>query len=142
MTENNDMAPLAEKVAAKCAKCKAILDHEVVSRDAEEIIEKVKCLTCGSEHKYRSEKVKTPRKVVRHKKVDPARDFELLTERYKGKKPVRYSMTGLFKTEDIIDHNIFGMGIVISAFNNQMEVVFSDRPRILVFNREEMDLSR
>lgn len=80
---------------------------------------------------------KTPKKkAVRTKKADPARDFELLSETVKGKKPQPYSMAGLFKTGDVIDHNIFGTGIVISAFNKQMEVVFPDHPRILVFNRD------
>jgi len=141
MIENNDKAPLDEKVVSKCTKCKILLDHAVISRRAEGIAEKVKCLTCGSEHKYHPEKKKSPGKTVRAKKVDPARDFQLLTERFKEKKPLRYTMSGLFRTEDVIDHNTFGMGIVISAFNRQMEVVFSDRPRILVYDRQDMDTS-
>jgi hypothetical protein len=140
MTENKDNTPLDEKVVSKCTKCKTLLEHEIVSRDAEGIIEKVKCLTCGSAHKYQPEKIKAPRKkIVRPKKVDPAKDFELLTEKYREKKPRRYSMSGSFRAEDVIDHSTFGMGIVISAYNKQMEVVFSDRPRILVYNREELD---
>lgn len=141
MVENIAPAPLAERVAARCIKCKARLDHEVVSRDAEGIIERVRCLTCGGEHKYRKEKAKAPRKVARPRKVDPARDFELLSEAVKGKKPQNYSMSGSFKAGDVIDHNTFGMGIVISAMNKQMEVVFSDHPRILVFNRDKMEIS-
>jgi hypothetical protein len=141
MTENIE-TPLGETVAAKCTKCKTLLDHEVVARDAEGIIEKVRCLTCGSAHKYRPEKVKAPRKTVRAKKVDPARDFALLTEKFKGKKPRLYSMAGSFRAEDVIDHNTFGTGIVISAFNKQMEVVFSDRPRILVFDRDDIAMVR
>lgn len=86
---------------------------------------------------------KSPKKrAVKAKKVDPARDFELLAETAKGKKPRPYSMSGLFRTGDVIDHNTFGMGVVISALNKQMEVVFSDHPRILVFNREELEISR
>ena len=80
-------------------------------------------------------KDKTPRKSVRSKKKDPAKDFELLTEKFEGKKPVRYSMSGSFKADDVIDHNTFGKGIVISTSNKKMDVVFSDRLRILVCNR-------
>ena len=143
MTENEDKTPVAQNVVTKCAKCKVLIDHVIISQNAEGVIEKVKCLTCGSEHKYHPEKIKLPRKkVVRAKKVDPARDFALLTERFKGKKPLRYTMAGSFRTEDIIDHNIFGMGVVISAFNRQMEVIFSDRPRILVFDRQDIGTSK
>ena len=77
---------------------------------------------------------KTPKKRVRTKKKDPARDFELLTENLKGKKPVRYSMSGSFKADEVIDHNTFGIGIVISASYNKMDVVFADQSRILVCN--------
>jgi hypothetical protein len=140
--DNEDNAPAAEIISAKCTKCKSLLDHVAVARDDEGVILKVRCLTCGSEHKYRPEVKKPVKKAVRAKKIDPARDFELLTEKFKGKKPQRYSMSGSFRPEDVIDHSVFGMGIVISAFNKQMEVVFSDRPRILVFNRQELETSR
>lgn len=140
MIENNDRNHPPDKVVVKCTKCKKMVDHEVISRSDEGIIQNMKCLACGSEHKFRQTRVKTPRKIVK-KKIDPARDFGLLTETFKGKKPQSYSMSGLFKVGDVIDHNTFGMGIVISAMNKQMEVVFSDHPRILVFNREEMEIS-
>jgi len=90
----------------------------------------------GGRIMLKNDEKKPKKNVVRAKKVDPSRDFELLSETAKGKKPRPYSMSGLFKTGDVIDHNIFGMGIVISALNKQMEVVFSDHPRILVFDRD------
>jgi hypothetical protein len=139
MIENEEKTPEAQNVISKCARCKILLDHAVVSYNVKGVIDQVKCMICGSEHKYSPAK-KPPK--PRAKKVDPARDFELLSEKYKGKKPVSYTMTGLFKVEDVIDHNTFGMGIVIGTSFKQMEVVFSDRPRILVFNREEMESSR
>lgn len=137
MLIDKDKTPVAEDIVTKCTKCKLQLAHVVIYHGVEGNVEKVKCLTCGSEHRYRPEKVKSSR--PRAKKVDPARNFELLTERLKGKKPLRYTMAGLFRTEDIIDHKIFGIGVVISAFRKQMEVVFSDRLRILVFNRQDLD---
>ena len=80
-------------------------------------------------------KDKTPRKTKRTKKKDPARDFELLTEKFKGKKPMRYSMSGSFKLDDVIDHKTFGIGIVISTSYKKMDVVFADQSRILICNR-------
>ena len=52
---------------------------------------------------------------MRTQKKDPARDFEQLAEKLKGKKSVRYSMSGLFNANDVIDHETFGIGIVIST---------------------------
>jgi hypothetical protein len=143
MTDNQETTPAAQNVTAICAKCEILRDHVAVSCNEKGVIVTVKCIMCGNEQKYVPEKIKTPRKkAVRAKKVDPARDFELLTEKFKGKKPTRYTMTGLFKAEDVIDHGTFGLGIVIGTTFKQMEVVFSDRPRILVFDREEMETSR
>jgi hypothetical protein len=136
MIENGDKTPVAQNVVTMCNKCKTLLDHVIVSRNMEGIIEKVKCCTCGKEHKYRPEKKGPAKKGVRTKKTDPARDFKLLTEKFKEKKPVTYSMSGSFKADDVIDHDTFGMGIVISTSNKKMDVVFSDRPRILVCERQ------
>ena len=80
-------------------------------------------------------KDKTPRKRVKTKKKDSARDFELLIEKFKEKNPVRYSISGSFKADDVIDHNTFGIGIVISTFDKKMDVAFADQSRILVYDR-------
>ena len=75
------------------------------------------------------------KKGVRRKKIDPARDFELLAEKFKEKKPLHYRMSGSFKTDDVIDHNTFGIGIVVNASYDYLDVVFSDQARMLVCNR-------
>ncbi|MFC1868239.1 hypothetical protein ACFL0H_08920 [Thermodesulfobacteriota bacterium] len=141
MIKKKGKTPVAQNVVTKCTKCKMQLDHMVLVHDKEGIIEKVKCNTCGFEHKYRPEKKVSPKKTVktvksgrRTKKVDLTRDFETLNKKFKGKKPVHYTMSGSFKADDMIDHKTFGLGIVISASNEKMEVVFSDRLRILVCN--------
>jgi hypothetical protein len=136
MIEDKDRTPVAQNVVTMCTKCKTQLEHVVVSHNTEGIIERVRCHTCGKEHKYRPEKKNSPKKGVKTKKTDPARDFQLLTEKFKGKQPVSYSMSGSFKADDVIDHNTFGMGIVISTSCEKIDVVFSDRSRILVCNRQ------
>ena len=80
-------------------------------------------------------KEQTPKKRVRAKKKDPAKDFELLAEKLKGKESVRYSMSGSFKLDDVIDHKTFGIGVVISTSYKKMDVVFADQSRILICNR-------
>jgi hypothetical protein len=135
MIEDKDETLVAQKVVTRCTKCKNQLEHVVVSYNTEGIIERVRCHTCGKEHKYRPEKKNSSKKGVRPIKPDPARDFQLLTEKFKGKKPVSYNMSGSFKADDVIDHNTFGMGIVISTSREKIDVVFSDRSRILVCNR-------
>ena len=146
MIKNKDKTPVGQNVVTMCTKCRKQVEHVVLYHSEEGIIEKVKCNTCEFEHKYRPEQKKSPKESVktpqnrrRTRKKDLARDFETLTEKFKGNKPVRYSMSGSFKADDMIEHKTFGLGIVISASYKKMEVVFSDRPRILVYDWQWMD---
>jgi len=140
MTKDKDRTPVAQNVITVCTKCEMELDHVVVAHNAAGIVERVKCHTCGAEHKYRPDKKratkKTSVKQIGTKEVDSRETFERLAQKFKEKKPLPYRMSGSFKNDDVIDHRTFGMGIVISASHDKMEVAFSDGPRILVCNRE------
>ena len=141
MVTDIDKTPVAKNLFTKCTKCKMELEHIVVTHNADGIVERVKCLTCESEHKYRpakkpvKKKAAARKKTTRAKKEDPARDFEKLSEKFKGKKQLPYTMEGSFKADDVIDHPTFGMGIVVGATSQKMEVIFEDKPRVLVCNR-------
>lgn len=146
MIKDKDRTPVAQNLITMCTKCKMELDHVVLFVNMKGIAERVKCHTCGSEHKYRPDKkkvlkktVKTAKESVRTKKVDFTKDFEKLAAKFKDKKPVPYSMSGSFKEDDVIDHTTFGMGFVASVSYQKMEVAFSGGPRILACNRQEVD---
>ena len=145
MINDIDRTPVAQSVFTMCTKCEMELNHVVVAHDMGGIVERVKCLTCGSEHKYRPAKKRatkrTVKKSVNPPQVDFKKTYEELAEKVKDKKSLPYSMSGSFKNEDVIQHKTFGMGIVISASHDKMEVAFSDGPRILVCNREKTDLA-
>jgi DNA-directed RNA polymerase subunit M/transcription elongation factor TFIIS len=145
MTKDKDRTPVAQSVITMCTKCEMELNHVVVAHDKDGVVERVKCQTCGSEHKYRPDKKRAPKKSAKKsistQEEDPTKTFEKLAEKFKEKEPLPYSMSGSFKNDDVIDHKTFGMGIVISASKDKMEVAFSGGPRILVCNRENIDLS-
>ena len=147
MENSKDKTPVAQNVVTMCTKCKMELDHVVVAQNKAGFVEMVKCRTCGSEHKYRPDKKKTPGKTVRstkrktrNKKVDFTKDFEKLAEEFKDKDPVPYKMSGSFKKDDVIDHTTFGIGFVQRVSYQKMEVAFSGGPRTLACNRQEIDL--
>ena len=140
MTKDKDRTPIAQNVITMCTKCKMELNHVVVAHNAAGVVERVKCFTCGTEHKYRPEKKratkKTSKKSIFTQDPDLTKTYEMLVQKFKEKKPLPYRMTGSFKDDDVIDHETFGMGIVVSASYDRMEVAFSDKPRILACNRE------
>ena len=139
MKKTKDRTPVAENVITMCTKCEMELNHVVVAHNEKGFVEKVKCYTCGTEHRYRSDKKRTTRgsskKTISTPEVALTKTFEELAQKFKNKKPLPYSMSGSFKNDDVIDHKTFGMGIVIKASYDKMEVAFSDEPRILVCNR-------
>ena len=143
MIKDKDRTPVAKTVVTMCTRCEMELNHVVVVHDAEGFVERVKCNTCGSEHKYRRGRKKPPGKIVkktkRTRKEDSTKTFEKLTEKFKGKEPVPYSMSGSFKNDDVIVHKTFGLGIVTKASNQKIGVIFSDGPRVLACERKDMD---
>ena len=141
MVMDIDRTPIAKNLFTKCEKCKMELEHIVVTHNAEGMVERVRCLTCESDHKYRLRKKPVKNKAPARRKnrtiivEDPARDFLKLSEKYEWKEKLPYTMGGSFKADDVIAHPTFGMGIVVGASSKKMEVIFEDKPRILVCNR-------
>lgn len=141
MKKDKDRTPVAKDLVTLCTRCGLELSHVVVVHNLQGIVERVKCKTCGSEHKYHPEKKiplsKTPRpkKPAIPKRKDPAKEFQKLSEKFKEKGSIAYSISGLFQPDDVIDHKTFGMGIVTSVSYQKMEVAFSEGRRILACNR-------
>ena len=144
--KDKDRTPVAKDLVTRCARCNLELSHVVVVHNLEGVVDRVKCKTCGSEHKYRPDKKKAPSKAPnksktlkkKHaiaKKDDFSKEFEKLAEKFKGKEPVTYSISGSFKTDDVIDHKTFGMGIVRNVSFQKMEVLFSEGLRLLACDR-------
>lgn len=141
MIKDKDRTPVARDLVTRCSRCKLETRHVVVVHNQEGIVDRVKCKTCGSEHKYRPDKKPAPTKTLANKKhrvikkEDFAKEFERLAEKFKGREPVPYSMSGSYKKEEIIDHKTFGMGIVTRVSYQKMEVSFYEGPRILACER-------
>lgn len=148
-----------DEIDSYCASCKLVLAHRVVAL-VEGKVERVICKTCQKRHKYRpnppksmmkkattrkkkasGSKAKTTKKkrTVRRRSKDPAVIWE---EALAGKDvsfATPYSMNGLFKQEEVIDHNMFGVGFVSQLLgDDKMEVLFKEGAKILVYNRESI----
>ena len=139
MTKDKDRTPVAQNVATMCTKCKMVLNHVVIAHNAKGIVDRAKCLTCGSEHKYRSDSKKAPAKKTKKKATIKKKvveiDYEKLAQQFQGKESLPYSMSGSFEEEDVLAHKTFGRGVVLSVSYQRMEVAFSDGPRELACNK-------
>ncbi len=140
MIKDKDRTPVAHDIIAMCTKCRMELNHVVISHNLEGLVEKVKCHTCGSEHRYRRSKKtsgsKEGAKRTAAKKSEPGKNFLMLCERLADRVPSPYNMSRSYKNDDVIEHNIFGKGIVINTYSQKIEVIFADGSRILAMDRK------
>jgi hypothetical protein len=136
-----DKTPVAGEIVTRCTKCKLELRHVVISHNKEGLVAKVKCNTCGSEHKYYPEKKRlaTKKKKEEAAKVAQrnreAEKFARLLEQNQGKKAKTYGMSENYSDSDVIDHKTFGKGIITKVNYQKMDVLFETGLRILACNK-------
>ncbi|MDT8318264.1 MAG: hypothetical protein RQ824_09805 [bacterium] len=126
-----------EYVASYCTKCKMDLGHTVIVMDGEKVL-RVKCKTCGSEHKHKDNTIKraaAKRKTSSVKKAAPAKSVERRWDeaiaKAKGEE-TPYSMKRAFELGDVVVHDIFGKGVVLELSPKKMTIIFKDKERVLV----------
>ncbi len=137
-------------IDAHCTKCKRLLAH-VVMYEVDGKVKKVKCKTCGSEHIYRTatqqQKINDlaarPRQEKRGKTASKSRmpvndapiQWELKHSEMRLDKPVKdYRIQDIYKSGEVIRHNLFGLGFVGRVSFTSMEVLFQDAMRRMAMN--------
>ena len=134
------------EINSHCLKCKDITNHTIIAMvDGE--VGKVECNVCKGRHKYRPEK---PEKAVAAKRKPTARataaataklakieaHFEELVAGRDEAVALAYSMTDTFKRNDLINHPMFGLGVVNEiVMPNKIEVVFRLETKLMLCGR-------
>lgn len=115
-------------IEARCTKCRKITNHTIVAV-TEKGPAKVQCNTCSGEHKYRPS---TPvKKAPVRRTVDPKiaeqKEWEDLRPGMNSEQAKDYSMTAAFKSGSLMNHPVFGLGLVQRlAGPRKIEVLFED----------------
>jgi len=139
--EEIDKTPVAKAMVTRCKKCKLELRHVVISHNKEGIVSKVKCNTCGSEHRYYSEKKRLATKKKKEEAAEvaeknrQAQKYARLLELNQSKKAKTYCMSENYRDNDVLDHKTFGKGIITKVNYQKMDVLFETGFRLLVCNR-------
>ena len=146
------MSRVGENIDAHCLKCKLVLAH-IVLYEVGGVISKVKCKTCGAEHKYRGVKPPAPK---RDAKESPLKEKRARADKGKPPEnpaPIRwetqyrnldtdapvkpYRIQGVYQVGDIIDHPSFGLGFAEKmTTHNRMDVLFKEGVKSLAMNIE------
>jgi predicted nucleic acid-binding Zn-ribbon protein len=133
-------------VDSQCTRCKALLNHTIIAMVDGQVV-RVKCNTCGSEHNHRPAKepkvtaakapkaakeAKAPR--ARSVKAPAVSDEAVWEEMIRPLDPdlaVPYNMEGKFRTNTLITHPTFGIGVIASSQAGKIEVVFKAGRKLL-----------
>ncbi len=134
-----------DTIEAQCTRCRAVLNHTIVAMVGERVV-RVECNTCHGVHNYRAEaqpKVpvsRAPREraepVPRKSRKDPgAADreaWESLRPAMEQERAIPYDMNGTFRVRDVVEHPLFGLGVVQQVIKpNKMEVLFQVGRKLL-----------
>jgi len=143
------MSRVGENIDAHCLKCGLVLAH-IVLYEVNGQVSKVKCKTCGAEHKYRG--VKTPQRRGDAPLSRVPRDSRFRTGSahkappspapalWEAKRslmnpdtPLKaYQLRETYATGDVIHHSKFGMGFVqATPTDKRMDVLFQDEIRAM-----------
>jgi hypothetical protein len=143
---------IGENIDAYCLKCKLMLAHVIMFK-VEGDISKVKCNTCGAQHKYRA-KMPAPKKSAVSR---PPTLKETIAKRAAAAKvdannaPMQwdirnrsmdhaasvkdYSIHNQYRAKDVVNHHVFGLGFVERIVSDKsMDVLFSDAVKLMAMN--------
>jgi len=146
---------VGDNIDAYCLKCKLLLAHVVLFK-VNGVVNRVKCKTCGAEHKYRpttgvAKKSDKSERTVAGKAASPkkagvpkaapsesqaALQWDLKIRNRQPDAPAReYSIREIYTANDIINHPKFGVGFVEKILSDKsMSVLFCDSVKLLAMN--------
>lgn len=133
-----------DNIEASCTRCRKVLNHTIVAMVGERVV-RVECNTCRGMHNYHEvEAAKTPaattiRKTgtapVKTKKKpgdDDRETWETLRSTMESGKAAPYDMNGKYRVNDVVEHAVFGRGVVRAVIKpNKMQVLFSEGKKLL-----------
>jgi hypothetical protein len=149
------MSLAGESIDAYCPRCELLLAH-VILFEVRGSVSRVKCRTCGTEHKYRGQKPQRKGTLPIRKIRSAGKSKESVAEKAGHAVDIQrwqatrdhlepdaelmvYQTSDCYSKGDTINHDVFGMGFVekiISA--TRMDVLFCDGIRRMAMNVKTM----
>lgn len=136
---------MLSEVITHCSRCKLDLNHRIILMDGSEPA-RVLCLTCKSEHKFRSGKKSAPtssgsrrlaisRSSSTPKKGTVEADWRLKLSD-KDQTPKSYKISEAFALDDHVYHQSFGRGLVVGFIHpDKVQIFFDEGVKVLKGNK-------
>jgi hypothetical protein len=140
---------VGQDMLSYCTRCKMDLTHSVVAVIGDRV-KRVLCQTCNKEHAFRlpaglralSVKERAAKSAALDKARCAADEWVTDIARTKAHSAKPYTLDGLYKMGQKLDHRTFGLGMVKNMIApNKMEVLFEDGMKMLI-RGEALKISR
>jgi len=129
-------------IDAWCTRCKMILGHTILAlvgtRPA-----RVRCNTCQGEHNYKASATAEAKSGGWEPKADRERrlakpavtSWEALLAQKDVTRARPYSARERFEADDVLNHPVFGIGLVQEVHGDKMRVAFKADTKLLVHGK-------
>jgi hypothetical protein len=137
---------VSSEIDGYCTKCRMITNHRVVAM-VDGVVKRVICLTCDSQHNYRTPPGQKPLKTSKAKRVgkelkrartaEAPQTFEKWIELKENltDEPRPYNMNESYTEGEAVSHGKFGLGFVMKEVPpRKMEVMFETEIKTLAMN--------
>lgn len=141
MSEIKELPAVAKNILMDCKKCNAERFFKVLAHTSSTAA-KCECEVCHSKKTFKLEDKKkkaATSAAAKAKKAAAAKNADSnwsdMKEKIGSGSASKYNLKSKFAAQTAIDHATFGLGFVIQAFDNKIDVVFEDGVKSLVHNR-------
>jgi len=125
-------------VDAFCTRCKMELGHTILAMVRQKPV-RVRCNTCGGEHNYRGASAPARKGSWAPASERIARptvtSWEALLREKDLSRARRYSTKERFEADDVLEHPIFGIGLVREVRGDKISVAFKADVKTLVHGK-------
>jgi hypothetical protein len=159
LSRNATQPAVGRDVEAWCNKCGRGLTHVIVAMVGLEVV-RVRCNTCGGEHKYKSTQEaaeSSPRQSARVRAPATPRQSQSVVAKAAAANQAERATRALYdramadrdratalpytmalqpKAGQLVDHKLFGYGVVDALYDGKARFLFQDGYKILVTGRE------
>jgi hypothetical protein len=121
-------------IDAFCTRCKMDLGHTVLAMVGTKPV-RVRCNTCQGEHNYRGSSAPSPRKATTTRAKPTVTSWEALLAQKDISRARKYSARERFEAEDVLNHPVFGIGLVQEVRGDKIQVAFKADVKTLVHGK-------
>jgi hypothetical protein len=134
------------EIDSRCLKCKDVTNHTIIAMADEKVV-KVTCNVCGGRHNYRppvqadkgngakgsAAKRTASRATGITRAAKAVAHFEEMIQGRDPASAIAYSMTATFRVNDLLNHPMFGLGLVTAAIKpDKVEVLFKEGSKLFI----------